>query len=165
MPILNPAVLLASLVTFLAAAGIGFYGGYQWEVRAHAAAQLAVANFAADKARADAKTESEAALAIAQAAAKARAATSEKRHQLELEIARDETARNCRVSDGVFGMLQQSIRSANGAPSSAVRIDGGLPTLSGTSKPVSSGFGAGAAGWLGGLRLLSIGKAGAGGVD
>lgn len=165
MPIFNPAVLLASLVTFLSACGIGFYGGYQWEVRAHARQQLETAQFAADRAREDAKTESAAALAIAEAAAKTRLASSEKRHKLDLEIARDETARNCRVSDGTFGVLLDAIRTANGAPPSAVRINAGLPALPGTAKPDSGRFGASGAGWLGGLRLLPAGKTGAGGVD
>lgn len=161
----NPTLLMASLVTFLSAAGIGFYGGYQWEVRAHAKQQLEAANFAADKARADAKTESTEALAVAEAAAKTRLASSEKRHRLELEIERDKNARNCRVSDGTFGVLLDAINTANGSPPSAVRVDAGLPALPGTRKPVSSGFGASGAGWLGGLRLLSGGKTVAGGVD
>ena len=162
---LNPSILLARLVAVLVALGLGFWTGYQWEVRAHAKQQLEAANFAADKARADAKTESAEALAVAEAAAKTRLASSEKRHKLELEIARDETARNCRVSDGTFGVLLDAIRTANGAPPSAVRVDAGLPALPGTAKPVSGGFSASGAGWLGGLRLVPGGKAGAGGVD
>ena len=161
----NPYVLLVGLVLALGLFGSGVSIGYKWEQRANAAAQLEVAQQAADRARQDAATESAAALQQAKAAAAQRAAARQKQHALELEIARDETARNCRVSDGVFSVLQQSIRAANGTAPSAIRIDAGLPTLPGTEKPDSSRSGAGADGWFGRLRFLPGGKAGAGGVD
>ena len=161
----NPYTLLAILLLALGLFGGGVSVGYKWEAGKVAAEKLEVAQQAADRARADAATESAAAFEQAAKVAAQRAANREKQHKLELELERDKNAKSCRVSDGTFGVLLESIRAANGAPPSAFRIDAGLPALPGTEKPVSGRSGAGADGWLGRLRFLPAGKAGAGGVD
>jgi hypothetical protein len=161
----NPYTLLAILLLALGLFGGGVSVGYKYEAGKVAAEKLEVAQQAADRARADAATESAAALQQAAKVAASRASSREKQHKLELELERDKTAKSCRVSDGTFGVLIDSIRSANGAPPSAIRIDARLPALPGTEKPISGRSGASTDGWLGRLRFLPTGKAGAGGVD
>lgn len=105
--------LLVGMLSLVLAFGVGHHYGKKAERDAEASVKLAVVNGALDAGRISAKTEADKALAFAKRQADARAAASEAQHQLEMEIARDEAARQCRVSDPVFKRLLESVDRAN----------------------------------------------------
>ncbi len=106
--------LLAGVVALILAGGVGWHYGVKMERGEAALRENATAVATANAAREATEAEGRAALLAAQAAASRRAAARAKQHQLEMELARDETARNCRVSDGTLGVLRDAISSANG---------------------------------------------------
>lgn len=165
----SPAILLGVvcvvLLSLVGGIGGGAYLGYQYRDGKVAGEALAAANTAANRARQDAAAESAEALAQARKAEATRQASAAKKHQLELELARDETARNCRVSDGTFRVLLESINSANGAAPEAGSVDAAVSGVPVAGQPVSGGLGTRLDEWLRGIQFLPSGKASLGRVD
>jgi hypothetical protein len=156
--------LLAILVVSMLLAFSGYRFGVSVErgeaaLREHDTA-VATANELRDTMERDAAAD----LAAAQKAAARRAAARAKSHALELEIARDETARNCRVSDGTLGLLNDAIDRANGAEAQAGRRDGGVPAAAAVAGTDRGQPGALDHGYLGELRRLPSQSPAAGGV-
>lgn len=104
-------------------------------------------------------------LAAAKQAAARRAAARATSHALELEIARDEIARTCRVSDGTLGLLNDAITRANGTEAEANRRDGGVPAATASDGTVGRRPGALDQGFLGNLRRLPSQPPASAGVD
>lgn len=155
----NPYFALAAVLAVISIFFAGVSVGYKWESRTHAAAVVAAQKLAADRARQDAETEFQAAAEQTRKAEKARQASQAKRYNLELELAHDEAARNCRVSDGAFRVLNDAIDAANGVTSEAGHVDGAGLSVPEAKQPDGSGPGAGPAGWLGRIRALPHPKA------
>ena len=133
---LNPYLIIAVL---LAIAGSG-YGGYRHGINVaegeQAARDLLVANAYLETARRNAEVELKAAEDRLRRSAERKAASAAATHNLELELARDEAARTCRVSDATLGVLNRAIDAANAtAPSIPVGRDG---TPSSTAQPERS---------------------------
>lgn len=122
-----PYQLLAVLVVALLSGFSGYRFGVGHERGDAALRENETAVGTANALRATMARDAAADLAAAQKAATRRAAARAKSHALELELARDETARNCRVSDGTLGLLNDAISRANGAEAQAGRRDGGVP--------------------------------------
>lgn len=159
-----PYQLLAVLVVAL----LSGFSGYRFCVgheRGEAALRehdtaVATANALRDTMTRDAAAD----LAAAKQAAVRRAAARAKSHALELELARDETARNCRVSDGTLGLLNDAIDRANGAEAQAGRRDGGVPAAAAVAGTDRGQPGAVDHGYLGKLQRLPSQSPAAGGV-
>lgn len=111
----NPYAILAALLFALGLFGSGVSVGYRYRDGRVAAERTEAAQQAAERARQESAVESAAALAHAKAQAAARAAARQKSRALELELAKDEAARTCRVSDNTYRLLNDTIRAANGA--------------------------------------------------
>lgn len=122
---------------------------------------VATANELRDTMARDAQAD----LAAAQQAAARRAAARAKSHAMEMEIARDETARNCRVSDGTLGLLNDAISRANGTEAEASRRDGRVSAASAADGTDRSRPGAMDHGYLGELRGLPSQPPASAGVD
>ncbi len=128
--------LLAGVVAPVLAGGVGWHYGVKMERGEAALRENATAVATANAAREAAEAEGRAALLAAQVAASRRAAARAKQHQLEMELARDETARHCRVSDGTLGVLNDAIARANGAKAEASGRDGAVPAATVTGGAV-----------------------------
>lgn len=151
---MNPGLLLAVLIS-LALSGFGGYRfGVNHERGAAALRENETAVATAIAARESAEVESARALSDAQAAAKRRASARDRQHRLEMEIARDETARHCRVSDDTIRLLNDAIASANGAPPEAGHRNGALPAAAAADRPDSGRPGPLGNGYLGAIRRL-----------
>ena len=116
---LNPYLIIAVL---LAIAGSG-YGGYLHGINVaegeQAARDLLVANAYAEATRRNVAAELKAAEDRLRRSAERKAASAAATHNLELELARDEAARTCRVSDATLGVLNRAIDAANAAAAPA----------------------------------------------
>lgn len=124
---MNPYVLLAALLALIGS-GVGGYRFGAHVERGNAALRInEAALVAAEQARLEAISESAKSLADAKAAAARRAAARDRQHKLEMEIALDEKARDCRVSDGTYRMLSLAITAANGAEDETSNSDGAVP--------------------------------------
>lgn len=157
--------LLAGLVALVLAGGIGWHYGAKMERGEAALRENATAVATANAAREATAAEGRLALRDAQAAALRRAAARAKQHQLELELARDETARNCRVSDGTLGVLNDAINRANGAEAEAGRSDGAMSAAAATGGAIGIRPGSVDSGLGRGLFGLRGQPQAAGGVD
>lgn len=149
---MNPYAIIAAIVFAAGLFGTGVSVGIKHERGAEALRINEAAVAAADKARADAALESDRALADAKATASRRAAAREKTHQLELEIARDESARKCRISDGTLSVLSQSITAANTTPAEAGPA--GVPAAAPAGR--SDGFRPSTLDWRRGFGLWGV---------
>lgn len=143
---LNPYLIIAVL---LAIAGSG-YGGYRHGINVaegeQAARDLLVANAYAEATRRNVAFESAESLRKAKAAAARRAKDREATHNLEMEIAKDEVARTCRVGAGTLGVLQRSIRESNTLAAPPGGVDGTVRPAAGAADRNSGGTGAGVTG-------------------
>jgi len=161
--------LVYQFAAVLVAISISAIGGYRFGVdheRGAAALRenetaVATANALRETMARDAQAD----LAAAQQAAVRRAAARAKSHALELEIARDETARNCRISDGSFRLLNNAIDRANGTEAEAGRRDDSVPTAAAADGANSIRPGALDHGYLGELRRLPSQPPSVGRVD
>lgn len=162
---MNPDLLLAVLIS-LALSGVGGYRfGVDHERGAAALRENETAVATANAMRETMARDAQADLAAAQQAATRRAVARAKSHALELEIARDETARNCRISDGSLRLLNDAIASANGAEATAGRRDGALPAAVAAARADGVRPGALDKGYLGDLRRLPSQSPAIDGVD
>ena len=143
---LNPYLIIAF---FLAIAGSG-YGGYRHGINVaegeQAERDLLVANAYAEATRRNVAFESAESLRKAKAAAARRAKDREATHNLEMEIAKDEVARTCRVGAGTLGVLQRSIRESNAIAAPTSGVDGTVRPAAGAADRDSGGTGAGVTG-------------------
>lgn len=162
---MNPYVILAALVSIALSAFGGYRFGVDHERGAAALRENETAVATANALRETMSRDAKADLAAAQQAATRRAVARAKSHALELEIARDETARNCRISDGAFRLLVDAIASANGAEATAGRRDSAVPAAAATTWAVGSRPGALDNGHLGDLRRLPSQSPAVDGVD
>lgn len=162
---MNPYVILAALVSIALSAFGGYRFGVDHERGAAALRENETAVATANALRDTMSRDAQADLAAAQQAATRRAAARAKSHALELEIARDETARNCRISDGAFRLLSDAIASANGAEATAGRRDGALPAAAAAARADGVRPGALGGGYLGDLRRLPSQSPAIDGVD
>ena len=165
-----PAFLAPYLPLIYVALAVGLFGsgvsvGHQWTEGVYAKAAAEALKGAVETARRDVEAESAASLAVAKANAARRAAATAKAHKLELEIARDETARTCRVSDSTFRVLTDSIDAANGAPPKTIRGDGSKPAVPEAGKSDSGGPVEVVTGWFRSIRGLFGGQESADRVD
>lgn len=139
---LNPYIIIAIL---LAIAGSG-YGGYRHGINVaegeQAERDLLVANAYAEATRRNVEVESAESLRKAKAAAARRAKDREATHNLEMEIAKDEAARTCRVGAGTLGVLQRSIRESNAIAAPTSGVNGTLRPAAGAADGDSGGTGA-----------------------
>ena len=139
---LNPYLIIAVL---LAIAGSG-YGGYRHGINVaegeQAERDLLVANAYTEATRRNVAFESAESLRKAKAAAARRAKDREATHNLEMEIAKDEVARTCRVGAGTLGVLQRSIRESNALAAPASGVDGAVRPAAGAADRNSGGTGA-----------------------
>ena len=139
---LNPYLIIAF---FLAIAGSG-YGGYLHGINVaegeQAERDLLVANAYTEATRRNVEVESAESLRKAKAAAARRAKDREATHNLEMEIAKDEVARTCRVSTGTLGVLQRSIRESNAIAAPPGGVDGTVRPAAGAADRNSGGTGA-----------------------
>lgn len=132
----HPWQIIAAFGLLVTIFGSGFWTGHRWaEGDAAIEAGKAVA-IAVEKA----KVESDEQMKVAVKAEKTRTAARLRQQKLEQELAKDDLAKNCHVSVGTFGVLQQSIDAANktiaGGGHGAVQPD---PKTSGLFR---GGFGA-----------------------
>ncbi len=112
----HPYQLIAALGLLVTIFGSGFWTGHRWaEGDAAIEAGKAVA-IAVEKA----KVESDEQMKVAVKNAERRSVFRAKQQKLEQEIAKDELAKTCHVSVGTFGVLQQSINTANSTASGGV---------------------------------------------
>lgn len=132
--------LAAAIVVFVAGAGAG--GAASWHYRSiQARAEVAdAAQRVADATRQAFIAEGKSALAAAKKADARRAKARDAQHRLELELARDEAARTCRVSDRTLGVLNDTIDAANDLPAAAGRGDGALPAVAAPGRADRGGF-------------------------
>lgn len=161
---LNPYILLALA---LALAGSG-YGGYLHGINVaegeQAERDLLVANAYAEATRRNVAFESAESLRKAKAAAARRAKDREATHNLEMEIAKDEVARTCRVGAGTLGVLQRSIRATNDQIK-AGGVDGAVRPVESAGNGDGSGTGTGITGRKPTLFERVFGQTKSGGLD
>lgn len=161
--------LVYQFAAVLVAISISAIGGYRFGVDhergAAALRENETAVATANELRKTMARDAAADLTAAKQAAARRAAVRAKSHALELEIARDEIARNCRVSDGTFRLLNDSIASANGAETAASRRDDSVPAAAAADGANSLRPGALDHGYLGDLRRLPSQSPAVEGVD
>lgn len=140
----NPYQLIAALGLLLAIYGSGFWTGHRW---AEGEAAIETGKAISDAVE-QTKVESAEQMKVAVKAEKTRTAARLRRQKLEQELAKDELAKNCHVSVGTFGVLQQSIDAAN--KTIAGRVDGAVQPDTKPAEFIRSGFGA--VDWLLGTR-------------
>ena len=115
----NPYILLAFA---LALAGTNWWSyGHGIDVAEgeQAERELTIANAYLEAGRRNAAAELKAAEDRLRRSAERKAASAAATHNLELELARDEAARTCRVSDATLGVLNRAIDAANAAAAPA----------------------------------------------
>lgn len=155
--------LIAGLLA-LCLAGSIFYAGVRYERGNEAIERQAAIDDAVKRAREDAALESSIAMASAKAAEDRRTAAQARQHKLEVELAKDESARNCRISDGTFRVLSEAITETNASPGASSRDVGMRPVTdpgrSGGIRPVTLDIKLGS-----GLPTMSIPPTRTEGVD
>ena len=110
----NPYILLAFALALAGSNWWSYNHGLSVAEGEQAERELTIANAYLEAGRRNAEAESAASLRRAKAAAEARAKAADARHQLEMELAKDEAARTCRVGDATYRLLNDAISSANG---------------------------------------------------
>ena len=112
---LNPYILLAFALA-LAGTNWGSYNhGLSVAEGEQAERELTIANAYLEAGRRNAEAELKAAEDRLRRSAERKAASAAATHNIELELARDEAARTCRVSDATLGVLNRVIDAANAA--------------------------------------------------
>ena len=142
----NPYILLAFVLAFAGTNWWSYHHGIDVAEGEQAERELTIANAYLEAGRRNAAFESAESLRKAKAAAARRAADREATHKLELELAKDEAARTCRIGAGSLGVLQRSIRDANAIAAPTSGVDGTVRPAEGTADRDSGGTGAGATG-------------------
>lgn len=150
------AYVYPTLAVFLFVSG--FFIGHKWADRAHAGAVAKGLAGVVEAASADVKVESSASLAFAQTKSARRVADAARANLLTKELANEVDTSGCRVSDGAFRVLIDSIDSANGTQTEAIRGDGGDAGFSKTGEPEGTGLGQGSTGRSGSLWRLPGGQ-------
>ena len=143
---LNPYILLAFALAFAGSNWWSYGHGIDVAEGEQAERDLLVANAYAEATRRNVEVESAESLRKAKAAAARRAKDREATHNLEMEIAKDEAARTCRVGAGTLGVLQHSIRESNAIAAPTSGVDGTVRPAAGAADRNSGGTGAGATG-------------------
>ena len=115
----NHYLILVVMVALATSAFSGYRHGINVAEGEQAARDLLVANAYLDAARRNAAAELKAAEDRLRRSAERKAASAAATHNLELELARDEAARTCRVSDATLGVLNRAIDAANAAAAPA----------------------------------------------
>jgi len=95
--------------------GGSYYYGHKNALNEVAADQLKLVAAAAEAGRIATKTEGDIALAEQTKRSAMKLAARSRQHALELELTKDESIRNCRISDAAFRVLSDAVDSANGA--------------------------------------------------
>ena len=143
---LNPYILLAFALAFAGSNWWSYGHGIDVAEGEQAERELTIANAYLEAGRRNAAFESAESLRKAKAAAARRAKDREATHNLEMEIAKDEVARTCRVGAGTLGVLQRSIRESNAIAAPTSGVDGTVRPAAGAADRNSGGTGAGATG-------------------
>ena len=112
---LNPYILLALALALAGTNWWSYNHGINVAEGEQAERDLLVANAYAEATRRNAAAELKAAEDRLRRSAERKAASAAATHNLELELARDEAARTCRVSDATLGVLNRAIDAANSA--------------------------------------------------
>ena len=112
---LNPYILLAFALALAGTNWWSYNHGLSVAEGEQAARDLLVANAYLEATGRNAAAELKAAEDRLRRSAERKAASASASHQLELELARDEAARTCRVSDATLGVLNRAIDAANSA--------------------------------------------------
>ena len=162
---MNPYLILAALISLALSAFGGYRFGVDHERGAAALRENETAVATANALRETMGRDAAADLAAAQQAAARRAAARAKSHTLELELARDETARNCRVSDATLGVLNDTIARANGIETAAGRRDGAMPAAAPADRTDGVRPGTLGSGYLGNIFRLPSQSPAVDGVD
>ena len=139
---LNPYILLAFAFALAGSNWWSYHHGIDVAEGEQAKHDVVIANAYLEAGRRNAEAESAASLRRAKAAAEARAKAADARHNLEMELVKDEAARTCRVGDATFRLLNDAINSANsGAAPKAGGVNGPGAAASGTGRPDSGNAG------------------------
>ena len=142
----NPYILLAFVLAFAGTNWWSYHHGLSVAEGRQAERDRVTANAYLEAGRRNAAFESAESLRKAKAAAARRAKDREATHKLELELAKDEAARTCRIGAGSLGVLQHSIRESNTLAAPASGVDGAVRPAAGAADRNSGGTGAGATG-------------------
>ena len=143
---LNPYLIIAVLLAIAGTNWWSYHHGLSVAEGRQAERDRVTANAYLEAGRRNAAFESAESLRKAKAAAARRAKDREATHNLEMEIAKDEVARTCRVGAGTLGVLQRSIREANAIAAPTSGVDGTVRPAAGAADRNSGGTGAGATG-------------------
>ena len=139
---LNPYILLAFALALAGSNWWSYHHGIDVAEGEQAERDRVIANAYLEAGRRNAEAESAASLRRAKAAAEARAKAADARHNLEMELVKDEAARTCRVGDATFRLLNDAINAANsGAASKAGGVNGSGATAATTGRADSSNAG------------------------
>ena len=161
---LNPYILLALALALAGTNWWSYHHGIDVAEGKQAERDLLVANAYAEATRRNVEVESAESLRKAKAAAARRAKDREATHNLEMELAKDEVARTCRVGAGTLGVLQRSIRATNDQIK-AGGVDGAVRPAAGAADRDSGGTGAGVTGRKPTLFERVFGQTKSGGLD
>lgn len=118
---IKPYLPLVYLALVLGLFGSGVAVGYKWEARAHLADVVTKQNAAIEAANKDAEAEKQRALAAAKAEADAKLAARTARMKGELDAAKKARPECARDAESL-GLLNDSIRVANGEKAAAVKL-------------------------------------------
>ena len=141
----NPYILLAFALALAGTNWWSYNHGLSVAEGEQAERELTIANAYLEAGRRNAAFESAESLRKAKAAAARRAKDREATHNLEMEIAKDEVARTCRVGAGTLGVLQRSIRATNDQIK-AGGVDGAVRPVESAGNGDGSGTGTGITG-------------------
>lgn len=161
---LNPYILLALALALAGTNWWSYNHGINVAEGEQAERDLLVANAYAEATRRNVEVESAESLRKAKAAAARRAKDREATHNLEMELAKDEAARTCRVGAGTLGVLQHSIRATNDQIK-AGGVDGAVRPVESAGNGDGSGTGTGITGRKPTLFERLFGQTKSGGLD
>lgn len=160
----NPYILLAFVLAFAGTNWWSYHHGLSVAEGRQAERDRVTANAYLEAGRRNAAFESAESLRKAKAAAARRAKDREATHNLEMEIAKDEAARTCRVGAGTLGVLQHSIRATNDQIK-AGGVDGAVRPVESAGNGDGSGTGTGITGRKPTLFERVFGQTKSGGLD
>ena len=132
----NPWQIIAAIGLLVAIYGSGFWTGHRWAEGDAAIEAGKAVTVAVEKA----KAESDEQMKVATRNSERRSAARLRQQKLEQELATDELAKNCHVSDGTLGMLNDAINTANSTASGGV--NGNLPPSPKPTGFIRGGFSA-----------------------
>ena len=160
----NPYILLAFALALAGTNWWSYRHGIDVAEGEQAKHDVVIANAYLEAGRRTAEAESAASLRRAKAAAEARAKAADARHNLEMELVKDEAARTCRVGAGTLGVLQRSIRATNDQIK-AGGVDGAVRPVESAGNGDGSGTGTGITGRKPTLFERVFGQTKSGGLD